>query len=107
MSQIRVTDWQGKEIHKKKRGFLTKKEAQEWELDFKIQCRRAPENGIVRKRFRFPTGVVLQRGEVGTEILALLCPTFQKQTQIGIVFRALSVKIYRTFPLLAGLFNVD
>lgn len=49
MSQIRVTDWQGKVIHKKKRGFLTKKEAQEWEFDFKIQCRRTPEN--VRMKF--------------------------------------------------------
>lgn len=29
MSQLRVTDWHGKTIHKKKRGFLTKKEAQE------------------------------------------------------------------------------
>ena len=27
MSQIRVTDWTGKVIHKKKRGFSTKKEA--------------------------------------------------------------------------------
>ena len=27
MSQIRVTDWTGKTIHKKKRGFATKKEA--------------------------------------------------------------------------------
>ena len=27
MSQIRVKDWTGKEIHKKKRGFNTKKEA--------------------------------------------------------------------------------
>ena len=27
MSQIRVKDWTGKEIHKKKRGFKTKKEA--------------------------------------------------------------------------------
>lgn len=27
MSQIRVTDWKGNTIHKKKRGFLTKKEA--------------------------------------------------------------------------------
>ena len=44
MSQLRVTDWQGKTIHKKKRGFLTKKEAQEWEFDFITQCRRAPEN---------------------------------------------------------------
>lgn len=27
MSQIRVTDWTGKVIHKKKRGFSTKKES--------------------------------------------------------------------------------
>ena len=34
MSQIRVKDWMGKEIHKKKRGFKTKKEALQWERDF-------------------------------------------------------------------------
>ena len=34
MSQIRVTDWTGKNIHKKKRGFATKKEALQWERDF-------------------------------------------------------------------------
>ena len=34
MSQIRVKDWTGKEIHKKKRGFNTKKEALQWEQDF-------------------------------------------------------------------------
>ena len=34
MSQIRVTDWTGKTIHKKKRSFATKKEALQWECDF-------------------------------------------------------------------------
>ena len=34
MSQIRVTDWTGNTIHKKKRGFATKKEALQWERDF-------------------------------------------------------------------------
>ena len=34
MAQIRVTDWTGKTIHKKKRGFDTKREAQQWERDF-------------------------------------------------------------------------
>lgn len=34
MSQIRIKDWTGKEIHKKKRGFSTKKEALQWERDF-------------------------------------------------------------------------
>ncbi len=34
MSQLRVKDWTGKEIHKKKRGFPTKKEALQWERDF-------------------------------------------------------------------------
>lgn len=34
MSQLRVKDWTGKEIHKKKRGFSTKKEALQWERDF-------------------------------------------------------------------------
>ena len=37
MSQIRVTDWTGKVIHKKKRGFQTKKEALQWERDFLSQ----------------------------------------------------------------------
>lgn len=44
MSQVRITDWQGKEVHKKKRGFSTKREAQEWERDFLTQCQHAPEN---------------------------------------------------------------
>ena len=34
MSQLRVKDWTGKEIYKKKRGFDTKKEALQWERDF-------------------------------------------------------------------------
>ena len=34
MSQIRIKDYTGKTIHKKKRGFATKKEALEWERDF-------------------------------------------------------------------------
>ncbi len=34
MSQIRVKDWTGKEIHKKKRGFATKKEALQWEYEY-------------------------------------------------------------------------
>ena len=34
MSQVRVKDYTGKTIHKKKRGFTTKKEALEWERDF-------------------------------------------------------------------------
>ncbi len=38
MAQIRVTDWTGKTIHKKKRGFLTKKEALQWERDFTNQA---------------------------------------------------------------------
>ena len=36
MSQIRVTDWTGKTIHKKKRGFATKKEALQWERDLSL-----------------------------------------------------------------------
>ena len=38
MSQIRVKDWTGKVIHKKKRGFSTKKEALQWERDFLSQA---------------------------------------------------------------------
>ncbi len=34
MSQLRVTDWTGKVIHKKKRGFETKRESLEWEREF-------------------------------------------------------------------------
>lgn len=34
MSQVRFKDYTGKTIHKKKRGFATKKEALEWERDF-------------------------------------------------------------------------
>ena len=38
MSQIRVKDWTGKVIHKKKRGFATKREALKWERDFMAQA---------------------------------------------------------------------
>ena len=49
MSQIRVTDWTGKTIHKKKRGFQTKKEALKWEQDF---IRQATESlGMTFKDF--------------------------------------------------------
>jgi len=34
MSQVRIKDWTGKVIHKKKRGFATKREAMQWERDF-------------------------------------------------------------------------
>ena len=37
MAQIRVKDWTGREIHKKKRGFETKREALQWERDFLSQ----------------------------------------------------------------------
>ena len=38
MAQLRVTDWTGKTVHKKKRGFKTKREAQQWEQDFLQQA---------------------------------------------------------------------
>ena len=38
MSQIRVTDWTGNTVHKKKRGFKTKREALQWEQDFLQQA---------------------------------------------------------------------
>ena len=34
MSQLRITDWTGKTVHKKKRGFATKREAVQWEQEF-------------------------------------------------------------------------
>lgn len=37
MSQIRIEDWTGKVIHKKKRGFDTKREALQWERNFIAQ----------------------------------------------------------------------
>ena len=37
MSQVRVTDWTGKTIHKKKRGFQTKRDALQWEQEFMQQ----------------------------------------------------------------------
>ena len=37
MSQIRVKDWTGKTVHKKKRGFKTKREALQWEQDEALQ----------------------------------------------------------------------
>ncbi len=39
MVQCRITDWQGKTIHKKKRGFDTKREAQEWERQLIIKTK--------------------------------------------------------------------
>lgn len=38
MAQLRVTDWTGKTVHKKKRGFKTKREALQWEQDFLHQA---------------------------------------------------------------------
>lgn len=38
MSQVRVKDWTGKVIHKKKRGFRTKKEALQWEREYVSQA---------------------------------------------------------------------
>lgn len=38
MSQIRVTDWTGNTVHKKKRGFQTKREALQWEQEFLQQA---------------------------------------------------------------------
>ena len=38
MAQLRVKDWTGKVIHKKKRGFATKREALQWERDFIAQA---------------------------------------------------------------------
>ena len=52
MSQIRVKDWTGKEIHKKKRGFPTKKEALQWERDYISQatgCQRRCDFVIFRR----------------------------------------------------------
>ena len=49
MAQIRVTDWTGKTIHKKKRGFDTKREAQQWERDFIHQANSSL--GMVFKDF--------------------------------------------------------
>ena len=33
-SKFRYTDWTGKRVQKKKTGFITKREAQEWEREF-------------------------------------------------------------------------
>jgi len=38
MSQIRVTDWTGNVIHKKKRGFATRRVVLEWEHNFIMQA---------------------------------------------------------------------
>lgn len=49
MSQVRVTDWTGKTVHKKKRGFPTKREALQWEQEF---IRQATESlGMTFKDF--------------------------------------------------------
>lgn len=54
MSQVRITDWQGKTIHKKKRGFSTKREALEWERDFLSQ-----NKGSVNMKFGYFVQVYL------------------------------------------------
>ena len=46
MSQIRVKNWTRKEIHKKKRGFNTKKEALQWENDFYQSVKGQPGHEI-------------------------------------------------------------
>ena len=33
-SKFRYTDWTGKRVQKKKTGFITKREAQEWEREY-------------------------------------------------------------------------
>ena len=38
MAQLRVTDLTGKSVHKKKRGFKTKRDAQQWEQEFLQQA---------------------------------------------------------------------
>lgn len=38
MAQVRVEDWTGKIVHKKKRGFATKKQALEWETEYMSQA---------------------------------------------------------------------
>ncbi|MBR5329405.1 MAG: site-specific integrase [Firmicutes bacterium] len=55
MSQIRVVDWTGKEIHKKKRGFATKKDALKWESDFLNQA-----NGSLGMSFKDFIGIYIQ-----------------------------------------------
>ena len=46
MSQIRVTDWTGKTIHKKKRGFTTKKEALQWGTGLYQPIHRQPRHDL-------------------------------------------------------------
>ena len=36
-ASVLYVDWTGKRCRKLKRGFATKKEAQEWEIHFKLQ----------------------------------------------------------------------
>ena len=52
MAQIRVTDWTGKTIHKKKRGFDTKREAQQWERDVIHQANRDVYKRQLHRRTR-------------------------------------------------------
>lgn len=49
MSQVRVKDYTGKTIHKKKRGFLTKKDALKWERDFLNKA--SADTGMLFKDF--------------------------------------------------------
>lgn len=82
MSQIRIKDWTGKEIHKKKRGFSTKKEALQWEKEFieqsngsvgmlfkdfvniylKDMSHRLKPSTIANKRYMIDTKIILYFG---------------------------------------------
>ena len=46
MSQVRIRDWTGKVIHKKKRGFATKREALQWEREHASRTPRSARQFI-------------------------------------------------------------
>ena len=52
MSQIRIKDWTGKEIHKKKRGFSTKQEALNHSVLWKVPsgCYQTNRHSQMAKR---------------------------------------------------------
>ena len=81
MSQIRVKDYTGKVIHKKKRGFTTKKEALEWERDFlaSLQYDSSTTFGSIAEDFMMEITPRRRKTTIRTYRIALahILPTFK------------------------------
>ena len=58
---IRYQDWTGARKQKCKRGFATRKEAADWELQFKLQKKASEKSWSIRNRGRKGNAVLDKR----------------------------------------------